>query len=152
MSLKVPCCNFYSNHLSYDGSSCSFEFQIWGHMDLDFLGHSFFQLLKGTGLSSHVKHCLDFLYVFSAPLPTWRNLFSANGIFCGGSLQPGCTGIFGPAEGTSQPLTISKKWKNPSSTLCRKRIWVQVLPWFSTCSLSYRSRAQISNPTQALLP
>jgi hypothetical protein len=39
--------------------------------------------------------------------------------------------------------------------LCRKRIWVQALPWFSTCSVAYGPRAQISNPgracTQALL-
>jgi hypothetical protein len=30
---------------------------------------------------------------------------------------------------------ISKKWKDPSSALPRKRTWVQALPWFSTCSL-----------------
>jgi hypothetical protein len=29
-----------------------------------------------------------------------------------GRYQPGCTKIFWPAEGTSQPVTISKKWKN----------------------------------------
>jgi hypothetical protein len=66
-----------------------------------------------------VKHCLDFSFVFSAPLPAWENLFSASGIFCGGRYQPGCTGIFWPAEGTNQPITISKKWKNPSSALRR---------------------------------
>jgi hypothetical protein len=60
-----------------------------------------------------VKHCQNFSFVFSAPLPAWRNLFSASGIFCGGRYQP--SGIFRPAEGTSQPVTISKKWKNPSS-------------------------------------
>jgi hypothetical protein len=32
-------------------------------------------------------------------------------------------------------VTISKKWKNPSSALCRKRTCIQVLPWFSICSL-----------------
>jgi hypothetical protein len=59
----------------------------------------------------------------------------ASGILCGGRYPPGCTGIFWPAERTRQPVTISKKWKNPSSALCRKRTWVQALPWFSTCSL-----------------
>jgi hypothetical protein len=44
-------------------------------------------------------------------------------------------------EGTSQPFTISKKWKNPSSALDRKRTWVQALPWL----------VQISNHGQALL-
>jgi hypothetical protein len=28
---------------------------------------------------------------------------------CGRRYQPGCTGIFSPAEGTTQPVTISKK-------------------------------------------
>jgi len=31
-------------------------------------------------------------------------------------------------EGTSQPVTVSKKWKNPSSTLGRKRTWVSAGP------------------------
>jgi len=39
-----------------------------------------------------LKHCLDFSFVFSAPLSVWRNLFSARGIFCGGRYQQG--GIF----------------------------------------------------------
>jgi hypothetical protein len=47
----------------------------------------------------------------------------------------GCSRIFWPAEGTSQPVTISKKWKNPTSTLTRKRTWVQALQWFLTCYL-----------------
>ncbi len=63
-----------------------------------------------------VKHCLDFSFVFSSPLLAWRNLFSASGIFCVGRYQPGCTGIFWPAEGTSQTVTISKKVKK--SELC----------------------------------
>jgi len=41
--------------------------------------------------------------------------------------QPGCSGIFWRAEGTSQPVTISTMWKNPSSALQRKRTWVQAL-------------------------
>ncbi len=83
-----------------------------------------------------VNHSLGFSFVFSAPLPAWRNLFPASGIFCSGRYQQGCTGIFWPVEGTSQPVTISKKWKNPSSALRRKRTCVQTLPWFLTCSLS----------------
>ncbi len=42
--------------------------------------------------------------------------FQQVGSFCGGRYQPGCTGIFWPAEGTSQPVTISKKVKK--SELC----------------------------------
>jgi len=76
--------------------------------------------------------------VFSAPLPAWRNLFSATGIFCSGRYQPGYTRIFWLAEGTSQLVTISKKWKNPSSALRTKRTWAVILDLFSP-------------PTQALL-
>jgi hypothetical protein len=82
-----------------------------------------------------VKHCQNFSFVFSAPLPASRNLFSESGIFCGGRYQPDCTGIFWPAEGTSQPVTISKKWKNPSSALHRRRARVQALLWFEMCAL-----------------
>jgi len=83
----------------------------------------------------YVKHCLVFSFVFSAPFkPARRNLFSASRIFCCGSYQLGCTGIFWPAEGTSQLVTIFKKWKNPSSALYRKRTFVQALPWFFRCS------------------
>jgi hypothetical protein len=39
-------------------------------------------------LRRNLKHCLDFSFVFSAPLPVWRNLFSATGIFWGGRYQP----------------------------------------------------------------
>jgi len=58
---------------------------------------------------SNVKHCVDFSFLFSAPLPPSRNLLAASGIFCGGRYQPGCPGIFLPAEGTSQPITVSQK-------------------------------------------
>jgi hypothetical protein len=95
-----------------------------------------------------IKHCLYFSFV----LPAWRNLFSANGIFCGGRYQPRYTGIFCPSKATGRPITISKKWKNPSSALLRKRTWVQVLPSFFTDSSAYQPRAQISNHgRQALL-
>ncbi len=102
-----------------------------------------------------VKHCLDFFFVFSTPLPAWRNLFPASGIFCGGRCQPGSTGIFWPAEGASQPVTTSKKWKNQGSTLRTKWTCVQALLWHPTYSLGLPVRAQISNHrracTQALL-
>ncbi len=77
---------------------------------------------------------MDFSFVFSAPLHAWRNLFSASGTFCGWREQPSCNLIFWPAEGTSLLVKISKKWKNPSSALRRKRSWVQALPWFEICA------------------
>jgi hypothetical protein len=52
-----------------------------------------------------------------------------------GRYQPGCTGIFWPAKGTSQPVAISKRLKNPSSTSRRKGTWVQALLWHPTYSL-----------------
>jgi len=70
------------------------------------------------------KHCLGFSFEFSAPLPAWRDLFSASRNFCGERYQPGCTEIFWPAEGTGQPVTIFKKLKNSSSPLPRKKTWV----------------------------
>jgi hypothetical protein len=96
-----------------------------------------------------VKHCLDFFFVFSNPLPAWRNLFPASGIFCGGRYQPGSTGMFWPAEGDSQPLTTSKMWKNQGSTLRRKWTCVQALMWHPTYSLGLPVRAQISNHRRA---
>ncbi len=55
--------------------------------------------LEGIFLQ-YVKHCLDFSFVFSAPLPARRNLFSASGIFYGRRYQPGYnTRNFWPAEG-----------------------------------------------------
>jgi hypothetical protein len=93
------------------------------------------------GLILHAKHCLDFSFVFSAPLPAWRNLLSADrdflwwkvparlywGLLTSGRYQLGCTGVFWPVEGTSEPVTISKMWKNPSSALRRRRACTQAL-------------------------
>jgi len=86
------------------------------------------------GILKNVKHCLDFSFVFSVPLPAARNLFSGSPIFCGERYQPGCTGIFWPAEGTSSMSLFLKNWKNQSSPLHRKWTLVQVLLWFLTCS------------------
>jgi hypothetical protein len=58
---------------------------------------------------------LDFFsFVFSAPLLAWRNLFSVHW-----ELLTPLWNV--PA---SQPVTISKKWKNPSSALGRRRTCV----------------------------
>jgi len=53
---------------------------------------------------------------------------------------------------TNQPVTISKKWKNPSYVLRRKRTWVQALPWFSTCSLGLRASGADLKITEGLMP
>jgi hypothetical protein len=70
-----------------------------------------------VALYHDVKHCLDFSFVFSAPLPAWRNLFSASGIICGGRYQPGCTGILWPAEGTSQAVLGSHDQRKVPASL-----------------------------------
>ncbi len=90
------------------------------------LGAYFGAVLLLSHYTTH-KSLPGFSFIFSAPLAAWRNLFSACGFFCGGRYQPGCTGIFWSAEGTRQPVTISKKWINPSSALQRKQTWVQAL-------------------------
>jgi hypothetical protein len=62
------------------------------------------------GVRDPVKHCLDFSFVFSSPLPALRILFSASGVFCGGRWQPGCTGIFWPAA--NQPTALGTGLKS----------------------------------------
>jgi len=57
----------------------------------------------------YVKHCLDFSFVFSAPLPALRNLFSAIGIFCSGRYQPGCSGIFLSVEDYQASVSLFLK-------------------------------------------
>jgi len=100
---------------------------------------------RSLGVTLHVKQCLDFSFVFSAPLPAWRNLFSASRIICCGRYQLGYIGIFWPEEGTSQLVTISKRSKNPRSTLLRKG--PEYIPFrdFRPVSWVYRSGAKISN-------
>ncbi len=56
-----------------------------------------------TCLTVNVKHCLDFSFVFSAPLPAWISVFSKWDLLRW-RYQPGCTGIFRPAEGTRKTL------------------------------------------------
>jgi hypothetical protein len=82
-------------------------------------------------------------------LPAWRYLFSASGIFYGGRYQPGSTGIFSPVEGTSQPVTISKKWKNSALLYIGKGPEYRPFHDFWPVPLAYRARAQISNHRRA---
>ncbi len=55
-------------------------------------------------------------------------------------------------DGSSEPVTISKMFKNPSSSLRRKRTWVQALSWFSPYSLGLRHRSQITEGWPVLRP
>jgi hypothetical protein len=75
-----------------------------------------------------VKHCLDFSFVFSSPLPAWRNLISASGVFCGGRWQPGCTGIFWSAA--YQPTALGTGLKS------RKGLYSGVRPFSYRESMS----------------
>jgi hypothetical protein len=95
-----------------------------------------------------------FLCIFSSLTCLKKPVFSKRDLLWW-KVPAGCTRIFWPAEGTSQLVTISKKWKNPSSILLRKKTWVQALQWFLTCSLgllaSLGHRSEITEGTQALL-
>jgi hypothetical protein len=85
--------------------------------------------------SPHVKHCLDFSFVFSAPLRAWTNLFSASGI---SALECTSQAVLGSSYQRKVPASVPlflKKWKNPSFALRRKRTRVQAPPWFWICSL-----------------
>jgi hypothetical protein len=68
-----------------------------------------------------VKHCLDFSFVFSAPLPAWRNLISLRGIFCGGRYQlkvPASLSLCLKSEKTPALLHLRKDLSTgPSSIL-----------------------------------
>jgi hypothetical protein len=82
------------------------------------------------------------LCIFSAPLYVWRNLYSASGILCSGRYPPGSTGIFWPAEGTSQPVTISKKWKKiPALLYVGKGPEYRPFRDFRPVPLAYRPRS-----------
>ncbi len=106
-----------------------------------------------------VKHCQDFFFVFSAPLPTClkKPVFSKLDLLRG-RYQPDCTGIFWPDEGTSQPVlgsfdqmkvpaslpvTISKKWKNPRFYVGKwpeYRPFRDLRPTWPTGGLGHRSQ------------
>ncbi len=95
-----------------------------------------------------------FLCIFSSLTCLQKPVFSKQDLLWW-KVSAVCTMIFWPAEGTSQPVTISKKWTNPSSTLFRKRTGVHALQGFLTCSLgvvaSLGHRSEITEGTQALL-
>jgi hypothetical protein len=82
-------------------------------------------------IEKYIKHCLDFSFVFSAPLRAWRNLISASGSSA--------------VEGTSQPVTISKKWKIPALLYVGKGPEYRPFHDFRPVPSAYRPRAQISN-------
>jgi hypothetical protein len=98
-----------------------------------------FQILKSCtthdSLDRRKALPVFFLRIFGSLTCLKKRVFS-KGTFCGGKYQPDYTGNFWPGEGTSQPIAISKKWKNPSSPLHRKRTGAQALSWFSTFYLS----------------
>ncbi len=89
-----------------------------------------------------IKHCLDFSFVF---LPE-ETCFQQAGSFAVEGTSRAVPRIFWPAEGTSQPVTVSKKWKNPSSLFVYEMTGVH-RPFrdFRPVPLAYRPRAQISN-------
>ncbi len=102
-----------------------------------------------------------FLRIFSS-LTCLKKMFSASGIFCGGRYQPGCTGIFWPAQGTSQPVTISKKWKKSQLCFSQEKdlsrgpptpiewalcgLWIRINLWSSCTASPTAARATPSHP------
>ncbi len=59
---------------------------------------------KGGPSYINVKHCLDFSFVFSAPLPAWRNLFSARGIFW---VEGTTQAVLGSSDQRKVPASLS---------------------------------------------
>ncbi len=115
-----------------------------------------------------VKHFREFSFVFSAPLPAWRNLFSASGIFCSWRYQPGCTlnfWLFLNSENNPALLYVGKGTEyRPFSDLrsvpeagtlmrsCSLALWflqVCVLaPWFAIFALQRRWSGDFVSRTQ----
>jgi len=90
----------------------------------------------------YIQHRLSF--PFSGPLPACRNLFSSTQIFRRGRYQPGWTGILWPVEGNSQPVTISKKWKNQRAALRRKKAYTQALLKSISCHVFQWQNSKMS--------
>jgi len=61
-----------------------------------------------------VNHCLEFSFVFSAPLPARGNLFSASGIFYGGRYQPLLLGSSDQRKVTASMSLFLKSEKIPA--------------------------------------
>ncbi len=100
-------------------------------------------LVSNTGIGKgSVQHCLDFSFVFSAHLPTRRNLFSASGILCSGKYQPRSTGI-------SSLSLLLKSEKIPALLYLGKGPEYRPFWDFLPVPSAYRPQAQISNHGRA---
>ncbi len=104
-------------------------------------------------IALHVKHCLDFSFVFSAPLPAWRNeetyLFSASGIFYSGRYQ---RAVLGSSVQQKVPASLSlflKVKKKRNLLYLRKGPEYRPFGAFQPVTLAYRPWAQISNHGKA---
>ncbi len=84
-----------------------------------------------------------FSFVLSAPLPTWRNLFSASGIFCGGKYQQAALGSSDQLKVPANLSLFLKSEKIPTLLYVGKRKEYRPFPDFWPVPLAYRPRAQI---------
>ncbi len=97
-------------------------------------------------MSRHLK-ILFAPRLYPSPIHTFYTLSKPD--ICGGRYQPGCTGIFWPAKGTTQPVTISKKWKVPALLYGGKGPEYTPFRDFRLVPSAYWLRAQISNHERA---
>ncbi len=104
----------------------------------------------------NMKLCLDFSFVFSAPLLAWRMLFSVSGIFCGGRYQPGCMGSSNQRKVLASLSLFLKSEKIRALLYLGKGPEYRPFCNFRPVLWAYRPQAQISNHrrawVQALFP
>ncbi len=96
-----------------------------------------------------IKHYFDFFFVFSTPLPTWRNLFSTNGIFCSGRYKLGYTGTSDQWNILTSLSLFLKSGKIPTLVYIGKGLKYKPFHDFRPIPLTYRPRAQISKHGRA---
>jgi hypothetical protein len=97
---------------------------------------------------ANAKHCLDFSFVFQAPIPALRNLFSASGIFRCGGYQA----VLGPSDQQKVSASLSLFLKSEKiSALLYIEKGPEYMPFrdFRPVPSAYWPWAQISNHRRA---
>ncbi len=98
---------------------------LWGENALGDAPSTYSKKIR-AGFYQIIKHCLDFSFVFSAPLHCLKKPVLSKRDLLRWKVPAMYWDLLTSGK-VSQPLTISIKWKNLSSALRRKRTWVHAL-------------------------
>ncbi len=108
----------------------------WSHPSIKLVLITMWKRRRMNNLTTHnvasKQWCLDFSFVFSAPLPAWRNLFSASGIFFSGGRLPASLSLFLKSEKIPALLYVGKgpEYRPFSYPSCFS---IHHLCWISNC-------------------